>query len=306
MQKIFLHHRTKSVFWRFAIFFAIFVLFDIFHESFTQAHYGYTVGTSDGFVNYVPYALILVFIFLRFRSFATLPPFRVPIAWTVTFGLLSLIFFRLPANVWYQDSVGMIFTQSLWLFFTYTCLFVAIFGRPFIQRYFHDLCLVVLILIPYRLSPLLIDYFWEESSYITTFGLSLFLKLSQLPHQVVYQDLSVTLKDFTIIVGPPCSGIQSLTAFTALFFAIIFLASQKRKIYFGKALAAFLFGFILVFLLNSFRILLILLVGVYYSQEVAVNLFHETIGAVLFLFFFIAYTSFILPKIIQIIPSKKK
>jgi exosortase len=78
-------------------------------------------------------------------------------------------------------------------------------------------------------------------------------------------------------VDLPCSGIYSLIAFTmfATFLAYIIQGSYVKKI------GLFLIGFILLQTLNIFRISLIVTIGYWLGEEIAMTIFHAAAGWIL-------------------------
>lgn len=300
------HRNGKNALTRYVLFFMFFLFFDATHEWYTQSRFGYALRTSDGFIGYLPYIFFLAFLCIRFKKIISVPKLTPKIVHFFLFFLSALFFFSLPAKFNFVHSETLtILIQLCFLSIGYVSLFFSTMGIGFVQYFFVDLSLLILLLIPSRLAPILIDTFWQYSSHVTMFGLSLLLPLFRLDYSIVPHEYLVRVKDFTVIIGPPCAGIHSLTAFTILFGAILLLVREKRKMKKGATLFYYLFGLICVFFLNSLRVLLIILVGVYYSKEFAVNLFHKSIGSLLLLLFFTAYTSFIMPKII-LSQSKQK
>lgn len=107
------------------------------------------------------------------------------------------------------------------------------------------------------------------------FGLPVELSSTYESPTIIIQNTSGQLLPFTIDVA--CAGIYSLIGFAvfALFVTYIAKGSPRRKV------ALFLVGFLLMYGLNIARVLLIVLVGYWWSYEAAMELFHILGGFVL-------------------------
>ena len=99
------------------------------------------------------------------------------------------------------------------------------------------------------------------------------------------------IRDFALSIGAPCSGIDSILFFIAFFSALFALDHNKikRKSY----IMFFIIGLVGVFFINVLRLLLLILVGVHISQELAVGIFHTNAAWVLFVAYFFFYYRFI-------------
>jgi exosortase len=87
------------------------------------------------------------------------------------------------------------------------------------------------------------------------------------PTLVINQQNGAPL-NFTVDIA--CSGIHSFIGFFifAIFFAYLVMDKTWKKV------AAFFFGFPLIYFLNTLRISVTLLIGYYYGMALAVNIFH--------------------------------
>lgn len=95
------------------------------------------------------------------------------------------------------------------------------------------------------------------------------------------------ISDFSVNIGAPCSGIDSMFLFFAFFAALYALDHKKidKKIYF----MFFLAGFVGVYLVNILRLFLLILTGIHISPEFALGLFHTNAGWLLFVIYFLGY-----------------
>lgn len=302
---------TKKGAQRDILFRSFFFLLSIFAYSILRTlyidhYYHYGVSIADGFVKYNFYALAILFYFVNFEKIKETKNLSVN---TVEM-LLSLVFafglFFLPATIFHfrQDILVMLFEYTLG-FLSGFALFILFFGISFFKRFFHEIVFLVLILIPLKLSPILVDQFWKYFSTVTLWGLKPLLSLTQVSHSINTSTYNVSLLDFRVLIGPSCAGVHSLVAFVLLFVFTLFLMLQKNYKMRGLFVALMFFlGLLAVFILNSIRVFLILLVGAYYSKDFAINAFHNNIGATLFLIFFMLYITFFLKKAIKQAPKK--
>jgi len=169
---------------------------------------------------------------------------------------------------------------------------VSIFGMSFLQKLYKSLKyeLIAAVSISVVLYNILMIFqkqwlfFSNIVSKVLHWAFSFFYDITY--H---FQDNGPILQinDFAVSIGPPCSGIDSMLLFCA-FFAAIYALDYKKATR-SMFIAAFVIGFIGVYAINVIRLFLLILVGVHYSPELAVGLFHTNAGWVLFLLYFLCY-----------------
>lgn len=111
------------------------------------------------------------------------------------------------------------------------------------------------------------------------------------------KDPILIAENFKAIIGGPCTGIFGITLFTALFAFALWL--DYKKINKKKATLYYLIGVIGIFLLNVIRIATLYYIGVNYSPELAITIFHNNAGWVLFALYSIVYWYFVYPKLLK-------
>ena len=99
--------------------------------------------------------------------------------------------------------------------------------------------------------------------------------------------------DFKVLIGAPCSGIDSISLFTVLFLGI--LAYDWHEIDKKRAALVFVPGLVGIWLMNVVRIYSLVLLGAFVSPELAVGLFHENAGWIFFAVFCAAFWYFAYP-----------
>ncbi|MBI4980765.1 archaeosortase/exosortase family protein [Candidatus Woesearchaeota archaeon] len=95
-------------------------------------------------------------------------------------------------------------------------------------------------------------------------------------------DPTLGMGSFKVIIGPACSGIESLTLFLGLFMLLV--VYEQSNMNFKRAGMVLLMGLIGTYVLNVIRIAAILGMGVKYPSF-ALGLFHSQAGWVLFSLF---------------------
>lgn len=96
------------------------------------------------------------------------------------------------------------------------------------------------------------------------------------------------VKTFTVTVGPACSGLGYLLLFTCFFIAMVHRIGEHGSIRRLRTATLYCAGIVGTFLLNALRIASIMAVGTA-NPKLAMNLFHSSIGAILFFLFFVLF-----------------
>ena len=144
--------------------------------------------------------------------------------------------------------------------------------------YFIFICLslygIILEGLPFILNTselFLVNFIAKSSLEISTFFLN-FLKPCRNIGNVI--DFS----GYRVIIGVPCSGVESITVFlsAAIAYFISIREKEKRKIFLYS-----LIGLVFIFLMNILRIMIIVLVGYYYGDEVMFFV-HANLGWMMF------------------------
>lgn len=283
------------------IFVAVSIVFHLLRQFITYKLWGYKVFYADGFSRFALLAFVPLFWYtcwgrIKNEKYHSDSGFMM-----VVYAMIAL-FLELCSVAW----LGKISPRAMQIgelavgFLRELVLLTVYLGRPFLSKFKYELILMVGIIIPLAAAQLITEYYWKYSSMVTFSALKFLVPLTQLPYTLTPSNFAVTLNGFSVIVGASCAGIQSLTAFTALFvLALLLLRKNGAAINTKKSLFFYILGLAIVYLTNSVRVLLILLVGALYDREFAINSFHSSIGAVLFLFFFVLYIGYCLPRMVK-------
>src|SRR3989338_2164158 len=299
--KLSFNKKELLVLFRAASFLLLYALVHWVRPWYTDRMFGYRVLISDGFTRFIPYALFVVFLVVFWKKIIEVSEqvrsWKAALFWG---GVSSALLFAPSGLAPTENYIDIVFLEFTLVFLVDVGFLVTIFGKNFIKKLFSEVAIVILLLVPFTLAPLLIDNFWKYSSQVALAGLRIIFPLFRIPYEMDPARFSVSMEGFTVFIGPPCAGIHSLLAFTTVYVAALLLISQRgfrlRRV---RALLFFIVGLTGVFIINTFRIFLIIFVGARYSPEFATTLFHSYIGAALLIVFFLAYISFVLPKVIS-------
>src|SRR5574341_470989 len=241
---------------------------------------------------YLNAGLLLVFMLIAvfLKNYNNLEKLRGPKIWEmIVFGALAAMEFA-----WFT---GLLFAITKTLFIHLFLaglaygsgmlfLMVAVLGLDVFKKLWKDMAVVVSMLIFYSGITLFVDAtrFHLVTARIAQKIMSLFIKVSI--HEIQGQPL-MSVSGFATIIGPPCSGIFSMVLFTALFSFVYWL--DREKINGRKALKFYIIGVIGAFVLNLLRVIALMIIGSYWSPELAVGLFHTNAGWILFAVYSFAY-----------------
>lgn len=97
----------------------------------------------------------------------------------------------------------------------------------------------------------------------------------------------IVFESFRVGIAKTCSGIDSILLFTGLWLGI--LAWDWKVLDKERAFWMYLLGVLGVFVLNIFRIFLLILIGAYISEDFALNVFHTNASSFLFIVYFAVF-----------------
>ncbi|MBR9705444.1 archaeosortase/exosortase family protein [Candidatus Pacearchaeota archaeon] len=200
---------------------------------------------------------------------------------TAAFYLVELRIQTIPATL-----INIIGIHALFLLI-FIFLGLAIFGYSFFKDFYKEFKREL----TYFLIFGVIVYFlmeqvwklWPYFALIVTKSVHFLLDL--LPAKVILLN-SNTLQfgTFAAKIAEACSGTYSIFLFTALYLFILLLDWKKfNKL---RAILIFVPAVIGAFLVNIFRVFVLMVVGNYISREAALGLYHSYTGMIFFLIYF--------------------
>jgi exosortase/archaeosortase family protein len=289
---------VRGIVRRLIVFLVFYVGISLVHPIFTEWAYGYIFTVQDKYIPYFIFPILLILGYLKWDTIKTIPKYKNNWLQTLGFGLVSIGLFSISIKPLVLDmGFNMIATYFTPIVLGHIFMFLAIFNLKFVKYLKLELVLVSIVVMSYVLSQILIEHFWFYFSKVILYVINIFLPLFTSDFYINNLNYNVQVADFDVFVGPPCSGVYSLVTFSLLLFISLFFISKKKKIKWVEAFIAWLLGMILVFGLNILRVIVIVLVGAYYSEKVALELFHEYLSSIFLLTIFLVYLYFIIPKI---------
>jgi len=106
----------------------------------------------------------------------------------------------------------------------------------------------------------------------------------------------ISFKEFYVVVGQTCSGTESSLLFILIFFIFCIFNSEQLSEFLERKKTGniillalfFIIGFVLTFMVNALRVILIMIIG-QKNPAFASTLFHENIGWILTIIFYLIF-----------------
>ena len=216
------------------------------------------------------------------------------------FSVLSFLFIlfyyliRYEIIAFFTNSSTLLLISWLLYLLGVVCLALVMYSPSFFRQTYFSLFVFSIIASFFYIITTILWQAWYYMSLgvakVVVFVFSLFT--SQTSLQVTAVDPIVTLQNFTVIIGPPCSGIESLSMFFGLWL-LLFVYEQDRLNLF-RSVVVLCIGLVGAYVLNIFRVALILIIGTQ-NPDFAVGLFHSQVGWVLFSVFILVLLYFLYP-----------
>jgi hypothetical protein len=96
---------------------------------------------------------------------------------------------------------------------------------------------------------------------------------------LAYEYPYIALGNFAVMIGPACSGIESLFMFVGLF--ILLVVYEQKRLDFRKSAFVFFLGLIGTYILNIIRVTLLMVIGQKHP-DFALGMFHSNAAWILF------------------------
>ena len=169
-------------------------------------------------------------------------------------------------------------------------LLPGIFGLKFLmsfaKRFWKELSACLGISIVYDIAIFQVWKLWTLFSGGVLHAVHFLLSLISSNVQVLYPR-TIIVNDFAVSIAEACSGLDSLFLFSSLYLLIAILDFKEfNKI---KLIGMFIPAAVGLYLVNIFRVYLLIAIGAYISPDLAIKLFHTYLGMVLFIIFFFIF-----------------
>ena len=203
-------------------------------------------------------------------------------------GQEALIYLRAPPSLppLFQEAFRFQLILKLAAFFF---LFLALFGLDALRlgwKHFRaHLILLGALSIFLILSMAIIQNLWIYISPVTASAVAIPLRSIA----AVYTDFHdpagpvIGVNDFYVRIAKSCSGIDSMGIFVLLFPVIITLNWRRWLLPLIPIL--FILGAAGAFMVNVLRLVIFIVIGAFYSPDLAVDMFHSNLGWILMLFY---------------------
>lgn len=300
-------HINMQHWFRVALFCWLYFFISYYHADFTDRFHHYAFSINDSFLVYLfPLLVVGLSVFFRGRINAIVRE-KQDVHESLVFLVFALTIFAVPFVKFSShfpppisdsaDSVLLAIAYSQFVVGNFF-LFLAVFGVRFFNALKREVALMMGTVGLYILSGFLIELHWKFFSQMIVRSLAFIFSFMSGGIFINTANFNVRLEDFQVSVGPPCAGIYSLLTFLLLFLLTLVVMGRTQKIDYFKAVSALMIGLLITFLLNIVRITLIILVGAYVSEVIAIKLFHEYLSAVFLMALFAFYLYKVVPKIL--------
>lgn len=293
---------AKGYIKRVVVFLILYTVLSLLQPIVSQWLYHANFIITDKYLAYLIYPILIVFTFFRWEKIKGLPKYKNKGKHTLIFFIISIVILLFPLNlilkVVSENSSLMHVAHFTIFFLSYLFLFLAVFGLKFFNYFFKEILLVCGVFVGFVVLELIVQQCWFYFSDVIIKGLKIILPPITSDLSFAETGYNVDLKDFSINIGPVCAGFYSLATFIFLFLASLFLLGSGKKIKYIWAFISLFLGLVVVFVLNIVRIVIIILVGGYILQDLAINLFHEYLSAVFLIGIFLLYLYWVIPRLV--------
>ena len=255
-----------------------------------------TIGNRIGdslqynFFSFPAYMIILLALFIiyhrryliKYHHKPSLTHFWIWTAIAVFFFHLYVYFRFVPIFTYNNVDYYLLISWTFYILGTFAHA-VSMFGYKLFKDTANSLAIFTFMVYFFYIITQLLWQLWDVLAAIVT--KSVFFILSTFSGKAILTagaGNKIGFGDFSVIVGPPCSGIESLSMFLGLF--ALLLVYEHEKLNLKRASIVLLFGLIGTYLVNVLRVTLLILIGTKYP-EFALGAFHSQAGWVLFSLF---------------------
>lgn len=295
---------ARSFLRRIVLFLALYTVMALSQSTVNQLLYDFSPIYSNKLLGYLIFPIIFIFLVLRWDKIKQIKYYTFSnklFGWCMFASLACLL---APIKIFGKSLMAnqdLFITVYFFLFlFAFLFLFLAILNYTVINLFHKEITFIVGIYIFYTLVQLAEHNFWPYMSHFIIRTLQSIVPIFFKGMQFSVQNYNVIYKKFSVNVGPSCAGFHSLATFSVLFFLALFLLKNgEKKIRYFKTFMAFLAGLVAIFLLNIFRVAVIVIIGGDVSPQLALNLFHEYLSAIFLILIFLFYLYFVIPRLIE-------
>ncbi len=191
----------------------------------------------------------------------------------------------------------LLFLSSFFYFMTILFFFMAVFQTSFIAAYYESFCLfIVFVGLFYELGLILWSFRDQLVIYAAKISYYLLGMIYDSPRIRFEAAPILGVRDFSVAVGAPCSGVESLSLFTV--FGLFVLVYDWQAINMRRFASLFFVGAAGMYAVNVLRVVFLVILGTYYPN-LALTLFHSNAGWMFFLLYVFIYGRVFYPMVIR-------
>lgn len=210
-------------------------------------------------------------------------------------AFLAYFWFRYAYHPSFKEPVEFLVLFSYLAYFAgFTLLAASVFGIDFFKKFSNSIFATIILTWIFFQFTLILNSSWKffSAAIVTSSRFLLGLTFANTAMSLTPGDPTLAVNNFQVVIGNPCSGVESLTMFTILFIGII--AFEWQKINKIRILPFFLIGITGMFAVSILRVYTLMLIGTKYPSF-ATSMFHTNAGWILFAVYFLAFAYFIYP-----------
>jgi exosortase E/protease (VPEID-CTERM system) len=155
------------------------------------------------------------------------------------------------------------------------------FWGRFIQREYLFLLISVVLSMGVWMLGSSTQHLWSSMSEATFFLVSIGLSLFEQNVYMSAADRIIGVNDFLVNIANACSGYEGIGLITA--FTGVYLYSFKKDFRFPQAFLLFPLAALIIWLFNALRIVILIMIGAYWSPDTAIMGFHSQAGWISFI-----------------------
>lgn len=221
----------------------------------------------------------------------------------ILFSVIAVILFG--SYFWIKFGLT-VYNPTLVIAFSYAlysggflAIAVAVFGSKFFKTFRNSIAATAIITYVFFMGTVAILWqfgfiFSEITARIAHLLLSQTNSLTGLATGV--GDPSLNYGTYEVIIGAPCSGVESIALFLGI--SLLAFSYDWKRIKWKKSLIYFSFGLIGIFFVNVIRVSSLMIIG-NKNKELANTLFHNNLGWVFFVIYAFLFLFLIYPKLLK-------
>ena len=220
-------------------------------------------------------------------------------------GLIFIPIFFILANILlsYQSFESNIFLSLLThliLILIPVFFFLGIFGHKFlitfIKQFLNEILICLVLSIVFDLAIFQVWKLWPFFSNGVLISIKFLLSLTFSNVEYI-KPFTLSVNNFTVSILQACSGLDSMFMFSALYTFVVLVDHKKLNI--KKLFLMYPIAALGMYLVNIFRVYILIVIGATLSPDFALRMFHTYAGMVLFILYFGLFWKFVYLKILE-------